>query len=195
MSKTILLYKDIAPGADTDAAVSAPSSQDFTDPTQLPFGTSEAPALTCELNQWGLDGTFILTEEVEPAFWSSEMSGADGSFASGREPVITIVFDEQYSSMVYKLIQPHDATDNPDWTPPATPAMWAAVSKEGEDGTLENPITAARGMEYVYGKYYRDPEDGKLYLCKRTGEEEGGKVTLQFLPHELVAQYFEEVQG
>lgn len=97
--------------------------------------------------------------------------------------------------MVYKLIQPHDATDNPDWTPPATPAMWAAVSKEGEDGTLENPITAARGMEYVYGKYYRDPEDGKLYLCKRTGEEEGGKVTLQFLPHELVAQYFEEVQG
>ena len=73
--------------------------------------------------------------------------------------------------------------------------MWAAVSKEGEDGTLENPITAARRMEYVYGKYYRDPEDGKLYLCKRTGEEEGGKVTLQFLPHELVAQYFEEVQG
>lgn len=99
------------------------------------------------------------------------------------------------AAMVYKLIQPHDATDNPDWTPPATPAMWAAVSKEGEDGTLENPITAARGMEYVYGKYYRDPEDGKLYLCKRTGEEEGGKVTLQFLPHELVAQYFEEVQG
>ena len=101
----------------------------------------------------------------------------------------------KFEDMVYKLIQPHDATDNPDWTPPATPAMWAAVSKEGEDGTLENPITAARGMEYVYGKYYRDPEDGKLYLCKRTGEEEGGKVTLQFLPHELVAQYFEEVQG
>ena len=101
----------------------------------------------------------------------------------------------KFEDMVYKLIQPHDATDNPDWTPPATPAMWAAVSKEGEDGTLENPITAARGMEYVYGKYYRDPEDGKLYLCKRTGDEEGGKVTLQFLPHELVAQYFEEVQG
>lgn len=99
MSKTTLLYKDIAPGADTDAAVSAPSSQGFTDPTQLPFGTSEAPALTCELNQWGLDGTFILAEEIEPAFWSTEMSGADGSFASGQEPVITIVFDEQYSSV------------------------------------------------------------------------------------------------
>ena len=53
----------------------------------------------------------------------------------------------KFEDMVYKLIQPHDATDNPDWTPPATPAMWAAVSKEGEDGTLENPITAARGME------------------------------------------------
>lgn len=60
---------------------------------------------------------------------------------------------------------------------------------------MENPITAARGMEYVYGKYYRDPEDSKLYLCKRIGEAEGGTIVLQFLPHELVAQYFEEVQG
>ena len=101
----------------------------------------------------------------------------------------------KFEDMVYKLRQPHDATGNPDWTPPAVPALWAAVSQEGEDGTMENPITAARGMEYVYGKYYRDPEDGTLYLCKRTGEEEGGTIVLQYLPHELVAQYFEEVQG
>ena len=40
---------------------------------------------------------------------------------------------------------------------------------------------------------YTDPEDGKLYLCERTGEQPGGKVTLQFLPHELVELYFTEV--
>ena len=34
---------------------------------------------------------------------------------------------------------------------------------------------------------------GKLYLCERTGEQAGGKVTLQFLPHELVGLYFTEV--
>ena len=73
-------------------------------------------------------------------------------------------------------------------------AMWAAVSKEGEDGTLENPITAARGwsMSTESTTVIRRTENS---TCKRTGEEEGGKVTLQFLPHELVAQYFEEVQG
>ena len=62
-----------------------------------------------------------------------------------------------------------------------------------EDGSQEHPFTAARGMEYEYGKYYLDPEDSKTYLCKRTGEAEGGKITLQYLPHELVGQYFEEV--
>ena len=74
-------------------------------------------------------------------------------------------------------------------------AMWAAVSKEGEDGTLENPITAARGWSMSTESTTVIRRTEKLYLCKRTGEEEGGKVTLQFLPPELVAQYFEEVQG
>ena len=98
----------------------------------------------------------------------------------------------QWNGMVYKLLQAHDATGNPAWTPDAAPALWAAVSAPGESGTAENPITAARGMEYQYGLYYYDPEDGKLYLCARTGEAEGGKVVLQYLPHELIGQYFAE---
>ena len=48
-------------------------------------------------------------------------------------------------------------------------------------------------MEYVYGLYYSDSEDGKLYLCQRTGEAAGGTVVLQYMPHELVGQYFVEV--
>ena len=59
--------------------------------------------------------------------------------------------------------------------------------------TQEDPIPAAKGMEYTYGLYYTDPEYGKLYRCERTGEQPGGKVTLQFLPHELVGLYFTEV--
>lgn len=100
----------------------------------------------------------------------------------------------KWEGMVYKLLQPHDAAGQENWSPDKTPAMWAAVSMEGETGTLEDPITAARGMEYVYGLYYADPEDGAVYLCQRTGEAEGGTVVLQFLPHELTGQYFEEVQ-
>ena len=66
------------------------------------------------------------------------------------------------------------------------------VSK-GQTGTIDDPIDAARGMEYVYGLYYLDSEDGKLYLCQRIGEAAGGTVVLQYLPHELVGHYFVEV--
>ena len=98
----------------------------------------------------------------------------------------------QWEGMVYKLLQPHNAAGNEGWTPDAVPALWSAVSLPGETGTADDPITAARGMEYTYGRYYRDPEDGKTYLCTRTGEEPGGTVILQYLPHELAGQYFTE---
>ena len=54
----------------------------------------------------------------------------------------------------------------------------------------DDPIPAARGMEYEYGKYYLDSEDGKTYKCERIGEAAGGKIVLQYLPHELVGNYF-----
>ena len=77
--------------------------------------------------------------------------------------------------------------------PETTAALWAAI-QGSQAGTPEDPIPAARGMEYQYGLYYLDPEDSQIYLCRRTGEEEGGKVVLQYLPHELVGQYFEVVE-
>ena len=91
---------------------------------------------------------------------------------------------------LYKVIQAH--TTQADWTPDATPALWVAVDVT-HAGTAEDPIPAVRSMEYEYGKIYLDPEDEKLYLCKRTGEADGGKITLHYLPHELIGNYFEAV--
>lgn len=91
------------------------------------------------------------------------------------------------TQLLYKCRQAH--TTQADWTPDQTPAMWAVVDVD-HAGTLEDPITAARGMEYEYGLYYFDPEDGKTYLCEREGEEPGNKIILQYLPHELIGQYF-----
>ena len=73
--------------------------------------------------------------------------------------------------------------------------MWTVVGDPDTAGTLEDPIPAARGMEYTYGLYYKDPEDEQTYLCQREGEEAGGKIVLQFLPHELVGQYFSAVSA
>ena len=91
---------------------------------------------------------------------------------------------------LYKVVQAH--TTQADWTPDAVPALYTVIDV-AHAGTQDNPIPAERGMKYVYGLYYTDSEVGKLYLCQRTGEASGGTVVLQYMPHELVGQYFEEV--
>lgn len=93
---------------------------------------------------------------------------------------------------LYKVRDEQGHTTQADWTPDKTPAMWAVVDVE-HAGTVEDPIPAARGMDYIYGKYYLDPDDRKIYLCKRIGEADGGVINLQYLPHELIGQYFEVV--
>ena len=94
------------------------------------------------------------------------------------------------TNKLYKCVQAH--TSQALWEPAATPALWVVIDVT-HAGTQDDPIPASRGMEYVYGLYYTDSEDGKLYLCQRTGEASGGTVVLQYMPHELVGHYFVEV--
>ena len=100
----------------------------------------------------------------------------------------------QHNGKLYKTI-PANHTFQADWVPGVgTESIYVRID-EAHDGTKYDPIPAARGMEYVYGLYYLDSEDGKLYLCQRTGETAGGTVVLQYLPHELVGHYFVEVSN
>lgn len=97
MSKTTILYKDIAPGAIEDAAVSTNGAQPFSRVDQLPYGGDEAPIASCEWNNWGLNGRFFIVDTQKVAFWSSTISDSSGVFKS--PPVITLDFDLQYSSL------------------------------------------------------------------------------------------------
>lgn len=99
--------------------------------------------------------------------------------------------DESGVLRVYKVREGQGHTTQADWPPHLTPALWVVVDVT-HAGTQDDPIPASRGMEYEYGKYYLDSEDGKTYKCERTGEAAGGKIVLQYLPHELVGQYFTE---
>ena len=103
---------------------------------------------------------------------------------------IAVVKDSryQYNGKLYKCVQAH--TTQSDWTPDITSALWTVIDVE-HAGTIEDPIPAVAGMEYEYGKYYS--EDGTIYICQRTGEASGGKITLYYLPSQLVGQYFEVV--
>ena len=95
----------------------------------------------------------------------------------------------QFNGKLYKCIQAH--TTQADWTPDVTPALWTVIDVT-HAGTIDDPIPAVAGMEYVYGKYYIEGET--VYICKRIGEAEGGTIVLQFLPSQLVGQYFEVVE-
>lgn len=96
-----------------------------------------------------------------------------------------------YNGELYKCVN-GDPKFQIDWVPGIyTSALYVRID-ETHSGTKEDPIPADRGMEYVYGKYYLDPEDSKTYLCSRQGEVEGNTVQLSYLPHELVGHYFVE---
>lgn len=93
------------------------------------------------------------------------------------------------TDMLYKCSQAH--TTQADWTPNVATSLWTPLDVE-HTGTLEDPIPAVSGMEYVKGKYYS--EDGTIYLMNREGMVDGETIVLHFLPSQLVGQYFEVIE-
>lgn len=161
-----------------------------------PTETESAKATVAALA--GEPVTYARAVKLRPIIERAAVSLSDGEAASVPElitawayPVDYVEGDRRsYGGKVCKCRQAH--TSQADWTPDKTPALWAVIDAE-HAGTQADPILASRGMEYEYGKYYLDGEDGKVYLCERTGEQAGGKITLQYLPHELVGNYFTAV--
>lgn len=96
MSKTTVLYKDVAPGAAQNASVSGSGYSDDSNLSLIPIGTEPEPVITLEPNHWLLNGSFVFRETQKLAFWSTEMSNATGGFSD--PPSITIDFSNQYSS-------------------------------------------------------------------------------------------------
>lgn len=104
------------------------------------------------------------------------------------EPIAYNVGDRcRYNGKLYKC---YNAITGgvPNWTPDVTSAHWAPITV-GEDGTIDNPITAAVGMRYYKDLYYSD--GGKIYRCIRDDSNGQGTI-LQYLPSQLVGIYFEE---
>lgn len=136
--------------------------------------------------------------ELRPVIEAAAVSLPDGEAATAVELFPAWAYPVSYvagnrvsdGGKLYKCRQAHTSQEG--WKPSTTPALWVVIDV-AHAGTQDDPIPAARGMEYEYGLYYKDPEDAKLYLCERIGEAAGGKIVLQYLPHELVGQYFTEV--
>lgn len=136
--------------------------------------------------------------KLRPVIEAAATSLSDGEAAKAVELFPAWAYPVNYvvgnrvsdGGKLYKCQQAH--TSQALWEPAATPALWVVIDV-AHAGTQDDPIPASRGMEYEYGKYYLDSEDGKTYKCERIGEAAGGKIVLQYLPHELVGNYFTAV--
>ena len=163
-------------------------------PTEEESAVGAVVALTGEVV------TVARAAELRPMIEAAAMSLPDGEAAKAVElfpawayPVSYVVGNRvSDGGKLYKCRQAHTSQEG--WKPSATPALWVVIDV-AHAGTQDDPIPASRGMEYEYGKYYLDSEDGKTYLCERTGEAAGGKIVLQYLPHELVGNYFKAVSA
>ncbi len=163
-------------------------------PTETENAVGAVVALTGEVV------TMARAAELRPVIEQASASLSDGEAAKAVELFPKWEYPHDYvvgdrvndisTNKLYKCVQEH--TSQALWEPAATPALWVVIDVT-HAGTQDDPIPAARGMEYEYGLYYKDPEDTKLYLCERTGEAAGGKIVLQYLPHELVGNYFTAV--
>lgn len=86
----------------------------------------------------GMSGTEIIDQELFVPEWKP------ANYQTVGAPVR---FDEQ----VYKVLQAHDSTSNPDWTPAATPALWSICHTT--DPTKAKPWAEPLGTS---GMYYKD---------------------------------------
>ena len=176
-------------------------TKDALDNDGNPTGQTEEVVTEEDMSAYSLAGapaTYARAVELRPIIEQAAVSLSDGEAATVPELITAWAYPmayaegdrRSYGGKVYKCRQAH--TSQADWAPDKTPALWAVIDAE-HAGTQADPIPASRGMEYEYGKYYLDSEDSKTYKCERIGEAAGGKIVLQYLPHELVGQYFTEV--
>jgi hypothetical protein len=163
-------------------------------PTEAESAVGAVVALTGEVV------TVARAAELRPMIEMAAMSLSDGEAAKAVELFPAWAYPVSYiagnrvsdSGKLYKCRKAHTSQER--WNPAATPDLWVVIDVT-HAGTQDDPIPASRGMEYEYGKYYLDSEDGKTYLCERTGEAAGGKIVLQYLPHELAGSYFKVVSA
>lgn len=96
-----------------------------------------------------MSGTEIIDQELFVPDWKP------ANYQTVGAPV-------RYEGQVYKVLQAHDSTSNPDWTPDTQPALWSVCHTT--DPAKAKPWLEPQGTS---GMYYKDEcyraDDGTVY--------------------------------
>ena len=97
----------------------------------------------------GMSGTEIIDQELFVPEWKP------ANYQTVGAPV-------KFAGQVYKVLQAHDSSQTPDWTPAATPALWSICHTT--DPAKAKPWLEPQGTS---GMYYKDEcylaDDGTVY--------------------------------
>lgn len=96
-----------------------------------------------------MSGTEIIDQELFVPEWKP------ANYQTVGAPV-------KFDGQVYKVLQAHDSTSNPDWTPAATPALWSICHTT--DPAKAKPWLEPQGTSGMYqlGECCR-ADDGTIY--------------------------------
>lgn len=97
----------------------------------------------------GMSGTEIIGQELFVPEWKP------ANYQTVGAPV-------KFAGQVYKVLQAHDSSQTPDWTPAATPALWSICHTT--DPAKAKPWLEPQGTSGMYqlGECYR-ADDGIVY--------------------------------
>ena len=97
----------------------------------------------------GMSGTEIIDQELFVPEWKP------ANYQTVGAPV-------KFAGQVYKVLQAHDSSQTPDWTPAATPALWSICHTT--DPAKAKPWLEPQGTSGMYqlGECYR-ADDGTVY--------------------------------
>lgn len=106
-------------------------------------------ALHLKTQGGSMNGTEIIDREIFIPEWKP------ANYQTVGAPV-------RHEGQVYKVLQAHDSTANPDWTPSATPALWSVCYTT--DPAKAKPWAEPQGTSGMYqlGECYR-ADDGTIY--------------------------------
>ena len=96
-----------------------------------------------------MSGTEIIDQELFVPEWKP------ANYQTVGAPV-------KFDGQVYKVLQAHDSSQTPDWTPAATPALWSIC--HATDPAKAKPWLEPQGTSGMYqlGECYR-ADDGMVY--------------------------------
>lgn len=111
------------------------------------YGKAKATELRSSANT--MSGTEIIEQEVFVPDWKP------ANYQTVGAPV-------RFDGQVYKVLQAHDSSQTPDWTPAATPALWSICHTT--DPAKAKPWLEPQGTS---GMYYKNEcyraNDGTVY--------------------------------